>query len=159
MPVVPGPVLPRYSSRTASYADAGEGAIRQFIEEGFVRIDQAFPRKLADEGRAILWRDTGCDPDDATTWTRPVVPLGDYNQRPSVKRQILQCLGLLTTTWSARAASLHAEVSEDSRFGFQALMTRVPRGGTSTRAFRASTRSRVIFFHGMSTCALAGVLS
>jgi hypothetical protein len=56
--------------------------IRQFIEEGFVRIDEAFPRKLADEGRAILWKDTGCDPDNAATWTRPVVLLGDYSQRP-----------------------------------------------------------------------------
>jgi hypothetical protein len=56
--------------------------VSQFIGEGFVRIDQAFPRKLADEGRAILWKDTGCDPDDATTWTRPVVSLGDYDQRP-----------------------------------------------------------------------------
>jgi hypothetical protein len=56
--------------------------IRQFIEEGFVRIDQAFPRKLADEGRAILWKDLGCDPDDPATWTRPVVSLGEYQQRP-----------------------------------------------------------------------------
>ena len=56
--------------------------IRQFIDEGFVRIDEAFPRKLADEGRAILWKDTGCDPDNAATWTQPVVPLGDCSQRP-----------------------------------------------------------------------------
>jgi len=56
--------------------------IRQFIEEGFTRIDQAFPRELADEGRGILWRDTGCNPDAPATWTRPVVRLGDYDQRP-----------------------------------------------------------------------------
>ncbi len=56
--------------------------ISRFIEEGFARIDQAFPRELADEGRGILWRDTGCDPDDPATWTRPVVRLGDYDQRP-----------------------------------------------------------------------------
>jgi hypothetical protein len=56
--------------------------IRQFIKEGFVRIEQAFPRELADEGRAILWKDTGCNPDDPTTWTRPVVRLGEYDQRP-----------------------------------------------------------------------------
>ena len=37
------------------------------IEDGFIRIDRAFPRELADAGRAILWRDTGCDPDDSAT--------------------------------------------------------------------------------------------
>ena len=56
--------------------------IERFIQDGFVRIDQAFSRDLADKGRAILWRDTGCDPDDRTTWTRPVVRLGLYGQQP-----------------------------------------------------------------------------
>jgi len=56
--------------------------IRQFIEQGFVRLDQAFPRDLADKGREILWRDTGCDPDDPSTWTKPVVWLWDYDQEP-----------------------------------------------------------------------------
>jgi hypothetical protein len=59
-----------------------EAQVRQFVEEGFVRLDRAFPRELADKGRAILWRDTGCDPNDPSTWTRPVVRLGDYGQAP-----------------------------------------------------------------------------
>jgi len=57
-----------------------DAAIASFIANGFVRIDGAFPRALADEGRAILWRDTGCDPDDPASWTRPVVRLGHYAQ-------------------------------------------------------------------------------
>lgn len=56
--------------------------IEQFITQGFVRIDEAFPRPLAEEARAILWRDTACDPDDPTTWTKPVIRLGDYSQEP-----------------------------------------------------------------------------
>jgi hypothetical protein len=56
--------------------------IQQFIENGFIRLDGAFPRKLADEGREILWRDTGCDPHDPTTWTQPVIRLGGYAQEP-----------------------------------------------------------------------------
>jgi hypothetical protein len=56
--------------------------IRAFIADGFVRIDHAFPRELADEARALLWRDTGCDPDDPSTWTRPVIRLGHYGQPP-----------------------------------------------------------------------------
>jgi Phytanoyl-CoA dioxygenase (PhyH) len=59
-----------------------ESQVRSFIEDGFVRLDEAFPRALADAGRAILWRDAGCDPHDRSTWTRPVVRLGDYAQAP-----------------------------------------------------------------------------
>jgi hypothetical protein len=60
----------------------GDAQIEQFIEAGYVRIDDVFPRELADQGREILWRDTGCDPDDPSTWTRPVIRLGYYGQRP-----------------------------------------------------------------------------
>jgi hypothetical protein len=55
---------------------------QQFIAKGFVRIDDAFPRALADEARTILWRDTGADPSDAKTWTKGVVRLGMYEQKP-----------------------------------------------------------------------------
>src|SRR5450432_790714 len=37
--------------------------IDQFIEHGFVRVDDAFPRAFADAARAILWADTGCAAD------------------------------------------------------------------------------------------------
>jgi hypothetical protein len=59
-----------------------DSQIEQFITNGFTRLDCAFPKEVADEGRAILWRDTGCDPQDASTWVRPVVRLGDYGQEP-----------------------------------------------------------------------------
>ena len=61
--------------------------IQQFIQDGFVRIDRAFPQQLADEGRAILWRDLPCDPDDRSTWTRPVIRLGEYGDEPFQKRR------------------------------------------------------------------------
>lgn len=59
-----------------------DAEIEEFITRGFVRIECAFPRDLADAGRAILWRDLGCDPDDPSTWVRPVVRLGNYGQEP-----------------------------------------------------------------------------
>jgi hypothetical protein len=65
------------SARSLSHSE-----IDQFIRDGFVRIDDAFPRGVADSGRAILWRDTGCDPDDPATWTKPVIRLGLYDQEP-----------------------------------------------------------------------------
>jgi len=55
-----------------------------FITDGFVRIDNAFSADLAAQGRAILWADTGCDPNDPATWTKPVIRLGNYSQPPFV---------------------------------------------------------------------------
>jgi hypothetical protein len=59
--------------------------IEQFITDGFIRIEQAFPRELADAARAILWKATGCSPDDPATWTQPVVRLGMFTQPPFVE--------------------------------------------------------------------------
>ncbi|MFB8001724.1 phytanoyl-CoA dioxygenase family protein [Nocardia sp. NPDC056000] len=53
-----------------------------FITDGFVKVDQAFPREVADAGRAFLWRETGCDPDDPATWTQPVIRLNGYGDEP-----------------------------------------------------------------------------
>ncbi len=51
--------------------------IEQFVLDGFVRIDEAFPRELADACRRILWLATGCREDAPATWTRPVVRVGE----------------------------------------------------------------------------------
>jgi hypothetical protein len=56
--------------------------VQQFIHEGFTKVEAAFPRELADQGRSILWRDTGCDEHDPKTWTKPVIRLGWYGQEP-----------------------------------------------------------------------------
>ncbi|MCP2338333.1 phytanoyl-CoA dioxygenase family protein [Actinomadura rupiterrae] len=53
-----------------------------FIRTGFVHLPEAFPRDVADEARALLWQASGCDPDDRTTWTRPVIRLVDGGQKP-----------------------------------------------------------------------------
>ena len=59
--------------------------IEQFITDGFVRIDGAFPRAIADEARAILWRATGCNPDEPATWIQPVIRLGMFTETPFVE--------------------------------------------------------------------------
>jgi hypothetical protein len=61
-----------------SHEPLSAAAIGSFISDGFVRIDGAFSPEQAAEARAVLWRDVGCDPDDRSTWTRPVVRLGLY---------------------------------------------------------------------------------
>lgn len=57
--------------------------IKQFIEEGFVRVDNAFPVEVAAEVRNILWKDMDADPSDPSTWTKPVIRLGMYSQPPA----------------------------------------------------------------------------
>jgi hypothetical protein len=59
--------------------------VSQFINEGYVKLENVFSEAVAAEARNILWRDTGCDPNDAGTWTKPVVRLGDYAQEPFQK--------------------------------------------------------------------------
>ncbi len=58
--------------------------VMAFIEQGFLRVEEAFSQKLASEAHTILWRDTGLDPDDPSTWTKPVVRLGFYAEPPFV---------------------------------------------------------------------------
>lgn len=52
--------------------------VERFISDGFVYVPGAFPRALADECRAFLWRETGLDPADPATWTRPLIRLAGY---------------------------------------------------------------------------------
>lgn len=59
-----------------------DAQVQAFIRDGFVRIDHAFPRELAEEARAIMWRDLPCDPDSPATWTKPVIRLPGYGQPP-----------------------------------------------------------------------------
>ncbi|HVY21656.1 MAG TPA: phytanoyl-CoA dioxygenase family protein [Bauldia sp.] len=72
--------FPNATPRALSDAD-----IARFITDGYIRIDDAFAAALAAEARAILWRDTGADPDNPATWTRPVVRLGAYSDPPFVE--------------------------------------------------------------------------
>ena len=54
----------------------------RFLDDGFVHIAGAFPRELARECRDVLRRDLPCNPDDPSTWTAPVVRLGDRAEEP-----------------------------------------------------------------------------
>jgi hypothetical protein len=59
--------------------------VDQFVHDGFIRIDAAFPREVAEEARTVLWRDIPCDPHDRATWTMPVVRLPGYGGGPFQK--------------------------------------------------------------------------
>ena len=73
--------MPDTGSAERGLSDA---EVEQFVRDGFVKIEDAFARDVAGQCRTILWRDTGCDPADPATWTRPVIRLGMYGQEPFV---------------------------------------------------------------------------
>lgn len=51
--------------------------LQEFIRNGFVKIEQAFPRELALRAQDILWQATGLDKHDPASWTQPVVRIGE----------------------------------------------------------------------------------
>lgn len=59
--------------------------IEAFIEDGFVRIDDAFSAELAERCRAELWADIGLSPDEPERWTRAVVRVASKFSPPFVQ--------------------------------------------------------------------------
>jgi hypothetical protein len=59
-----------------------EAEVERFVADGFVFLPNAFDRETADECRSILWRLTGCDPDDPATWTKPVIRIDGCGDEP-----------------------------------------------------------------------------
>jgi hypothetical protein len=49
------------------------------VRRGFLPLREAFPRTVADECRAELWRQLGLSPDDPSGWTKPVIRLGSQS--------------------------------------------------------------------------------
>ena len=56
--------------------------IGQFIHDGFVKLEGAFPRSTAEACCGILWRDLGLSPDRLQDWKEPVMRLGMYADPP-----------------------------------------------------------------------------
>lgn len=56
--------------------------IHAFVLNGFVRLDDAFSKRLAEQARSVLWEAAGCDPHDRSTWNSPVIRLGQFAQSP-----------------------------------------------------------------------------
>ncbi|MGQ5640351.1 MULTISPECIES: phytanoyl-CoA dioxygenase family protein [unclassified Streptomyces] len=59
-----------------------DALVHRFLTDGFVKIEGAVPASVARECAALLWRETGYDPDDPGTWKDPVVWVGDMAQEP-----------------------------------------------------------------------------
>ncbi|MEN6452692.1 MAG: hypothetical protein ABFD10_00425, partial [Prolixibacteraceae bacterium] len=62
-----------------------ENQINAFIQEGFLKIENAFPSEVASNCREILWKATQCDPDNPNSWTQPVIRIGELGFEPFKK--------------------------------------------------------------------------
>ncbi len=56
--------------------------ISGFIRDGFVRLEAAFPRVVAEECVQLLWPQIGCQADAPGTWTRPVIRHPSWDAAP-----------------------------------------------------------------------------
>lgn len=59
--------------------------IENFLNKGFICIENAFSQEVAAAARDILWKDLGMDRNDPSSWKKPVVRLGMYSQAPFVE--------------------------------------------------------------------------
>lgn len=57
---------------------------KQFVRDGFIRVDNAFSPEIAADAVDILWDDLPCDRSDPTTWSTPVIRLGMYSRQPFI---------------------------------------------------------------------------
>jgi hypothetical protein len=56
--------------------------VHSFIRDGFVHVEQAFPKSTADQGRALLWAEMGLSPDEPGSWSQPVIRLSGSGAPP-----------------------------------------------------------------------------
>ena len=59
--------------------------IDNFIDHGFIKIENAFSTEIADECRALLWKATQCEPNDPRSWIHPVIRIGELGPGPFKK--------------------------------------------------------------------------
>ena len=108
------------------------GQVRQFMEDGFVKVEGAFSRDVADACVGFCGADTGCDRHDPATWTKPVIRLGDYGQEPSGWRPIRRRCTRPSISSSVPAAGRRGPAWVLFRFDFRATEIRATPVGIPT---------------------------
>ncbi len=59
--------------------------VQNFIDDGFVKIEQAFSTDLAKQCRDELWADIGLSPDRPDEWRQPVIRFGTKASPPFIE--------------------------------------------------------------------------
>ncbi|UPJ49574.1 phytanoyl-CoA dioxygenase family protein [Bradyrhizobium sp. 200] len=67
------------------HVDLTSGQVQSFIDNGFVKIENAFSTGLARQCRDELWSDIGLSPDSPESWIRPVIRVASKSSPPFVE--------------------------------------------------------------------------
>ncbi|MDT9600728.1 phytanoyl-CoA dioxygenase family protein [Sphingosinicella rhizophila] len=59
--------------------------VREFVDDGFVKIENGFSAMLAEQCRRELWADIGLSPRRSEDWCRPVIRVASKASRPFVE--------------------------------------------------------------------------
>lgn len=59
--------------------------VQKFIDDGFVKVENAFSADLAKQCRDELWADIGLSPNEPEDWVHPVIRVGFKASRPFVE--------------------------------------------------------------------------
>jgi hypothetical protein len=59
--------------------------VQSFIDDGFVKIENAFSADLARQCEDELWRQIGLSPDQPANWTRPVIRVPSSSSPPFIE--------------------------------------------------------------------------
>jgi hypothetical protein len=72
----------RGTGRVAHDDPMDDTMVEDFLRDGFVKIEGAFPPRVAEDCARLLWQETGYDREDPSTWKDPVVWVGGMAQGP-----------------------------------------------------------------------------
>jgi len=61
------------------------GQVQGFIDDGFVKIENAFSAALAQQCRDELWAEIGLSPDQPEHWTKPVIRVASKSSRAFIE--------------------------------------------------------------------------
>lgn len=59
--------------------------VQNFIDDGFIKIENAFSTDLAKQCRDELWAAIGLSPDEPEDWTEPVIRVGSKSSPPFIE--------------------------------------------------------------------------
>jgi hypothetical protein len=85
--------------------------LEAFVSDGYVKVEQAAPREVADAARAVLWQRLGLTPDDPSRWSAAVMwtsdmtgegPFGELARSPRLTATLDVICG--TGGWLPRGA-------------------------------------------------------
>ena len=96
--------------------------VERFLEDGFVKIEGAFPPRVAESCARLLWRETGYDPDDPGTWKDPCTggrdgtgPVRRRGQLPGLHEAFDLLVG--ERRWAAALLARHLPAAVPARGG------------------------------------------